>query len=134
MNRDLEFSARLAAVCGTDKVADIQRLLNISYQAAKNYMAGRVPTPAMLVQISDATGCSIDWLLTGRGKKFLDAVPAEDTPLTAGQIASVRSICVEVINEMNGAKQQPRIVRLQSSDLMSEAVPDPAATPTGRRP
>src|SRR3954467_3730885 len=111
------FAIRFAEVCGTGRVSKIQRLLNIPYQSAKNYLNGRLPRPEVLLLISDRTGCSIDWLLTGRGKKFLTEPALADTPLSAGQIALVRTICVEVINEMSGI-QQPgpsRIVRLQSS-------------------
>jgi hypothetical protein len=136
MKINTEFASRFADVCGTQEAAKVQRLLNIPYQSAKNYLNGRLPQAEVLILIADRTGCSIDWLLTGRGKKFLSARPQADTPLTAGQIASVRSICVEVINEMNGttAPAQSRIVRLQSSELMSENVPDEPVVSSGRQP
>lgn len=130
------FSIRFAEVCGTGRASNIQRLLNIPYQSAKNYLNGRLPRPEILMLISDRTGCSIDWLLTGRGKKFLHERLTADTPLSAGQIAQVRTICVEVINEANGTQQpsQSRIVRLQSSELMSEKVPAETGTLTGSQP
>jgi phage repressor protein C with HTH and peptisase S24 domain len=136
MKINTDFANRFADVCGTAEAAKVQRLLNIPYQSAKNYLNGRLPQAEVLILISERTGCSIDWLLTGRGKKFLSGTLAPDTPLSAGQIASVRSICVEVINEMNGATApaQSRIVRLQSSELMSEAVQDEALTSSGRQP
>ena len=135
MSLELEFASRFADVCGTAEAAKIQRLLNIPYQSAKNYLSGRVPNPHVLVLISERTHCSIDWLLTGRGKKFLPSRPHDDTPLSAGQIDEVRSICVEVINEMNGTiRTGSRIVRLQSSELMSEKVRDEPVTSTGRQP
>ena len=135
MGMNTEFASRFADICGSSEAAKVQRLLNIPYQSAKNYLNGRLPQAEVLILISERTGCSIDWLLTGRGKKFLSGHATPDTPLSAGQIASVRSICVEVINEMNGntGPAQPRIVRLQSSELMSEKVPDEAVTSTGRR-
>ena len=130
------FAIRFAEVCGTGRASKIQRLLNIPYQSAKNYLNGRLPRPEVLMLISDRTGCSIDWLLTGRGKKFLNEPAAADTPLSAGQISMDRNICVEVINEMNGAQTtgQSRIVRLQSSELMSEKAADKAVTSTGSQP
>ncbi len=130
------FAERFAELCGTGRAAKIQRSLNISYQSAKNYLNGRLPRPEILLLISDRTGCSIDWLLTGRGKKFFHETAAQDTPLSAGQIAMVRNICVEVISEVNGAQHlgQSRIVRLQSSELMSEKVPDETVTSTGSQP
>jgi transcriptional regulator with XRE-family HTH domain len=134
MKKDLQFAERLTEACHTSEPAKIQRLLNISYQSAKNYLHGRLPHADLLIRISERTGCSIDWLLTGRGKKSINPAPAQDAPPAAGQIEdSVRRICVEVINEMNEKQvsAQPRIVRLQSSELMSEKIPD-AAVPSPR--
>jgi hypothetical protein len=137
MGKNQEFIDRFIEACGTCEPAKIQRLLNISYQAAKNYLAGRLPQSDILISISETTSCSIDWLLTGRGKKFIGAIPPRDTPILTGQMeASVRRICVEVINEYNGRRQddQPKVVVLQSSELMSEKVMDEAKSLTGREP
>ncbi|HYJ92648.1 MAG TPA: helix-turn-helix domain-containing protein [Pyrinomonadaceae bacterium] len=117
------FVKRLIEICGTDRPAALQRLLNISYQAAKNYLLGRYPNTEMLIIISEQTGCSIDWLLTGRGKKFIDDRQFEDTPLPPGHAdAFVRRICVEVINERLGSQEQPKIVVLQPANVRSEKV------------
>jgi phage repressor protein C with HTH and peptisase S24 domain len=137
MNKNWEFVERFVDACGTSKPAEIQRLLKMRYQTVRNYLEGRLPHTEVLIRISEQTSCSIDWLLTGRGKKFIDAAPAEDTPVLARRFEeSVRKICVEVINEINGRQEssQPKIVVLQSSELMSEKVPDEAKTLTGRKP
>ena len=137
MVKNIEFIERFIEACGTSQPSKIARLLNISYQTAKNYLHGRLPQSDVLVSISMSTSYSIDWLLTGRGKKFLDDVLPQDTPIATGQFEeSVRRICVEVINEMNGSREaaQPKIVRLQSSELLSEKVMDEATTLTGRQP
>ncbi|MFM9905800.1 MAG: hypothetical protein ACKVQJ_14650 [Pyrinomonadaceae bacterium] len=137
MSKNTDFATRFIDACGTSEPAKIQRLLNISYQSAKNYLEGRLPHPDILIIISSITSCSIDWLLTGHGKKIVDSVPFIDTPVPAGQMeAFVRRICVEVINEMNGSQEtaQPKIVVLQPSDIMSEKVTDNAIALTGRQP
>ena len=137
MDKNHEFVARFVEVCGTSQPAKIQRLLNISYQTAKNYLQGRLPQSDMLISISETTSYSIDWLLTGRGKKFIEDLSSQDTQILPGQIEdSVRRICVEVINEINGRQEigQPKVVVLQSSELMSEKVMDEAKTLTGREP
>ncbi len=137
MEKNQGFVARFIDVCGTSEPANIKRLLNISYQAAKNYLGGRLPQSDVLILISQRTSCSIDWLLTGRGKKFIVGVEVQDKPVLTGQTeASVRRICVEVINEINGRQEigQPKVVVLQSSELMSEKVMDEANTLTGREP
>jgi hypothetical protein len=119
--KNMAFIKRLVDICGTDEPARLQRLLNISYQAAKNYLSGRFPNTEMLLIISERTGCSIDWLLTGKGKKFVESEPAEDTPLLPGQAqAFVRRICVEVINERFGSQELPKVVALQPANLREE--------------
>ena len=137
MGKNKEFVARFIEACGTSEPARIKRLLNISYQSAKNYLEGRIPQSDMLISISHRTSFSIDWLLTGRGKKFIEDVSVQDTPILTGQMEdSVRRICVEVINEFNGRQEigQPKVVVLQSSELMSEKVMDEAHSLTVREP
>lgn len=121
--KNTEFVQRLVDICGTDEPARLQRLLNISYQAAKNYLSGRYPNTEMLLIISERTRCSIHWLLTGEGKKFVEPQLTEDTPLPPGQAqAFVRRICVEVINERFGNQDQPKVVALQPANLREEKV------------
>ena len=137
MSENAEFIRRFVDVCRTSKPAEIARLLDIPYQSAKNYVNGRIPNAAALVSISECTSCSIDWLLTGRGKKFLDDVQPENTPPASRQLEAIaRRVFVEVINEMtvSDVRAQQRIVRLQSSELMSEKVMDESKTLTGREP
>src|ERR1041385_7792948 len=111
--KNMAFTRRLIEACGTDRPAEIQRLLNISYQAAKNYLLGRLPNTEVLLIVAEQTGCSIHWLLTGHGKKFVDGSGIENTPLAPGHAdAFVREICVEVINERFGI-QEPKVVVLQ---------------------
>lgn len=131
----IAFIARLTELCETSRPAEVQRLLGIPYQSAKNYLTGRYPDSAVLIKIARRTGCSIDWLLTGTGKKFLDIEPNLDTPISTGQMESfVRRICVEVINERLGENEDHlKTVKLQPSEIMSEKVADNSATLTGRQ-
>lgn len=119
------FVTRFIEVCGSDEPAVVKRLLNISYQAAKNYLNGRVPNPSVLVAISRKTGFSIHWLLMGEGSKYATQASVMDTPPLSRQMeASVRKICVEVINEKLEGKLEPRpkIVVLRPDELLSEKV------------
>ena len=136
-NKNVEFVERFVEACGTSEPAQIQRLLNISYQSAKNYLQGRLPQPDILISIATHTSCSIDWLLTGRGKKFADESTSQGAPILTGQMETfVRRICVEVINEVSGRQEaaQPKVVVLQSSELLSEKVVDETTALTGRQP
>jgi len=122
-NQYSSFPSRFVEVCGTSRPAEIQQMLNMTYQAAKNYLDGRVPDSRILMTIAERTPYSIHWLLTGNGKKFVDNGVDQDTQiLTREMEASVRRICVEVINEFNGRQNaaQPKVVVLQSRDLLSE--------------
>ncbi len=96
-----EFVKRFVEVCGSQKANDIKRLLGISYSAAKNYLAGRLPEPGVLLTIAERTPFSIHWLMTGRGKKFVEDKPDEDTLQLTDQLREfVRQDCREIINEL----------------------------------
>lgn len=130
-----EFITRLIEACGSGRPADLQRSLNISYQAAKNYLTGRLPNTEMMMIISERTGVSIDWLLTGRGAKLLADRHAEGAPVLPGHAdAFVRKICVEVINERFGDQGQPKVVVLQPEDVRSETVVEKETVVSDREP
>jgi hypothetical protein len=129
------FVFRLIEACGSGKPADLQRSLNVSYQAAKNYLSGRLPNTEILIIISERTGVSIDWLLTGRGTKLLADRYAEGAPLPPGHAdAFVRKICVEVINERFGDEGQPKVVVLQPENVRSEMVTEEETVVSDREP
>jgi len=126
----IQFITRFVEVCGTSEPAKIQRLLNISYQAAKNYLGGRLPDPLVLRTIAQRTPYSIHWLLTGHGEKLIAGpdAGAQDTPLTARQVRElVRVECVEVINELMRSREstQQKVVVLPSDSVKSEKVKTP---------
>jgi hypothetical protein len=124
------FITRFVEVCGTSEPAKIQRLLDISYQAAKNYLQGRLPDSYVLRTIAERTPYSR--LLTGKGEKLVSSPATEDTPLSASQIRDlIRSECVEVINELLGSREsaQQKVVVLQSGSLKSEKVKDSLTIP-----
>ncbi len=67
-----DFVERFVEVCSTSEPAEISRLLNISYQAARNYLDGRYPEANVLLTIAEKTSYSLHWLLTGKGEKIAD--------------------------------------------------------------
>lgn len=120
-----EFIERFIETCGTSEPAYVQRLLNISYQGAKNYLLGRLPDPAVLQTIAAKTPYSIHWLLTGKGEKLVSNPSVAGIPLAVDQFrALIRQECVEVINEALESQiiQQPKVVVLQSGKLRSEKI------------
>jgi hypothetical protein len=128
---------RFIETCGSAKPSEVQRLLNISYQAARNYLSGRLPNATVLLAIAERTPYSIDWLLTGRGKKFIDEAMPAGTPLATGEMETfVRRICVEVISEMaetSGISQTTSVI-LRSGDLLSEKVKNETLVSSGDQP
>ena len=102
--------------------------MNISYQAAKNYLQDRIPDTNTLRTISEKTPYSINWLLTGVGSKFVEEAVNEDTLILTDQMrAFVRQICLEVISEVlsnqnNSAGQ--KVVVLTSENIKEEKIMD----------
>ena len=118
-----EFVSRFTEVCGTSQPAKIAQLLNISYQAAKNYLQGRLPDSTVLKTLAETTPYSINWLLTGKGKKFIEDDASADTLRLSDQMrALIRQECVEVIREMfaNQKESAPAKVFVLTSDNIKE--------------
>lgn len=69
---DKNFVKRFIEVCGTNCPKTVSEKINISYQAAKNYLQGkRIPESYILLSIAEQTPYSVHWLLTGKGDKFV---------------------------------------------------------------
>jgi hypothetical protein len=120
-----DFANRFAEACGTAEPARVQRLLNISYQAAKNYLNGRLPDPRVLITIAERTPYSIHWLLTGKGEKFSISEPVEDTPSLARQISQlirqeVQAAVTEAVSPQAAAGT--RTIVLRADEVLSESI------------
>lgn len=127
------FIERFVEVCGTSEPAKIQRLLNISYQAARNYLRGRLPDSYVLRTLAERTPYSINWLLTGQGERYVSGAVEldENTPLSARQVRDlVRSECANVLDELLAARErnQQKVVVLPSGSLKSEKVKEPSTS------
>jgi len=129
---NLEFVGRFSEVCGSSQAADIKRLLGVSYQAAKNYLEGRLPDSNVLTVIAERTPYSIHWLLTGQGEKFVENSPREDTLLLSGKLREfVRHECREIVNEMLSSQNenaQFKTVALSAEKIKEEKVMEETAT------
>jgi SOS-response transcriptional repressor LexA len=75
------FDQRLRQAFTNASISEIAAKLELSYHGARNYFEGRIPSAEKLKQISELTGYSIHWLLTGQGPKTTEAYPADETPL-----------------------------------------------------
>ena len=103
-------------------------MLNISYQAAKNYLQGRHPEAKVLRIISEKTSYSINWLLTGEGEKYVKDPLNKDALVLSDQMrALVRQICLDVIGEVlsgEGDFAQTKTFVLTRDNIKVEAVLD----------
>src|SRR4051794_32082381 len=126
ISENFSFTERFIEVCGSKQPKDIQQLLNISYQAAKNYLQGRLPDSKVLKTISEKTSYSINWLLTGEGEKFVKSPQNEDTLLLTDQMRDfVRQTCIEVIGEVLGNNDnltQQNVFVLTSEKIKEEKI------------
>lgn len=127
-----DFIERFIEVCGSSQPAQVSRLLNISYQAANNYLNGRFPDTKVLLAVSEQTPYSIHWLLTGKGKKIVGKARKEITPILTDEMkAFIRAICVEVVNQsavVQKENSQTKTVILTSDNIKSEKVKNEITT------
>lgn len=65
-----EFGNRMREAFDNASNAEIARKLGITPTAVGNHIKGRV-TLSVLIGVSTSTGCSVDWLLTGDGEKYV---------------------------------------------------------------
>lgn len=67
---EMNFSSRMKNLRGSRSQAEFAEFLGItSQQTYQNYERGRIPKLPILQQISQRTGVSLSWLMTGEGEK-----------------------------------------------------------------
>lgn len=128
ISKNISFVERFIEVCGSSQPKEVAQLLNISYQAAKNYLEGRLPDSKVLKTLSENTSYSINWLLSGEGEKFVKDQVTQDTVILSDQMETfVRKICLEVIGEVlskrNDSAQQ-KVIVLTSDNIREEKILD----------
>ncbi len=141
MSKKDNYIARFAEVCGTDKPAEVAGKLQITYNAARNYLQGRMPDSSILIKIAEKTSYSIHWLLTGEGEKIVSgkSVGTENTIIPTDQISElVRNEVVKFfgdalkiqtvqaslsnLDDQNVSAQtaKPQVVRLKTAQIKRE--------------
>lgn len=130
-----EFRRRFIAVCGTSNARVISEYLGISYQAAKNYLNGRLPESKVLIRIAEKTPCSLHWLLTGEGEKYVDFKSKSEAELLAtvlSDLADTKTLrkIFEVLSEEQirlasgrveeSSASSPRIFKIRKDTIHEE--------------
>jgi hypothetical protein len=141
--QNIDFVGRFIEVCGSSQPADVARILKISYQAAKNYLNGRLPGSNVLLIIAEKTPYSIHWLLTGQGDRFIETgEQREDTLLAPDALRTfVRRECLQIVGEVLNNQTQPaetapqsKIVVLTSDRIKEEKISENSDTKASRTP
>ena len=131
ISKNFSFVERFIEVCNSSQPNEVAQLLNISYQAAKNYLQGRLPESKVLIIISEKTSYSINWLLTGEGEKFVKDSLNQDTLILSDQMrAVVRQTCLEVIGEVLSNQKdssQQKVIVLTPDNIKEEKILDESA-------
>jgi transcriptional regulator with XRE-family HTH domain len=99
-----KYVERLTETLQTSEPAEIGRRLGISYQAAKNYLEGRLPSAEVLAIIAEQTDYSLNWLLTGKGAKKVAAENDAGEPSAERELQlMVRRMVREEMSRKKGA-------------------------------
>ncbi len=64
------FQERLKKMFDYGSMADIARIIEVPHATVRNYFAGRLPAPEVLIKIANATNISLNWLLLGQGEMY----------------------------------------------------------------
>ncbi|MEZ5307298.1 MAG: helix-turn-helix transcriptional regulator [Pyrinomonadaceae bacterium] len=132
------FAERFRLACGTSTPRVISEMLGLSPQGVANYLNGRLPDTKTLYLIREKTGCSIDWLLTGEGSRFLELRQMDEVELLASTISNlvdpnlVRELVDLIVGyqtrdrgEENVQENKTRKLVVKQSDILSEKVEVP---------
>ena len=65
-----QFQDRLKKMFNYASMADIARIIEVPHATVRNYFAGRLPAPEVLIKIANATNISLNWLLLGQGEMY----------------------------------------------------------------
>lgn len=63
----MTFADRLRELIGTGSVSAFARRIELGESLVRKYLKGSEPTLSRASQIAQITGCSLEWLATGRG-------------------------------------------------------------------
>ncbi|MGH7783253.1 MAG: helix-turn-helix domain-containing protein [Candidatus Binatia bacterium] len=65
-----DFQERFKKMFDFASMAEIARIIEVPHATVRNYFAGRLPAPEVLIKIANATNISLNWLLLGQGEMY----------------------------------------------------------------
>jgi SOS-response transcriptional repressor LexA len=76
---NFEYQDRVKYLFPDKSLSEIASILNLNYHTLLNYLKGRTDFPtSVLRKIAETTNCSLNWLLTGEGPKWISEIPSEE--------------------------------------------------------
>ncbi|NJK63114.1 MAG: helix-turn-helix transcriptional regulator [Synechococcaceae cyanobacterium SM2_3_1] len=69
---------RLRQIIGNSTILHFAKRIGVPDSTMRKYLNGHQPTADRLVTIAEATGISLQWLLTGEGPQYLDSEEEEE--------------------------------------------------------
>lgn len=107
---------RLMTVFAVDSDSELARKLDVNRQTLGSWRSRQSIPYALCVNVSEAEGVSLDWLLTGEGQMLRGAsVTATETPVTSPQedaiLALFRSLEETDRREIQSAAEEKKRIR-----------------------
>jgi repressor LexA len=111
-----DFSIRLQETFSGASMAEIARKLGVPHATVRNYFHGRLPAAEILERIVKETNVSLNWLLTGRGSRYvsLSQLPRGESSIFFGDREQ------QIIDNL--AKQSGRAFDEEVRELVLEAL------------
>ncbi|MDB2448824.1 helix-turn-helix domain-containing protein [bacterium] len=103
----MSFADRLRQLIGTDTVSGFARRVELGESLIRKYLKGSEPTLSRARQIAEVTGCSMEWLATGRGTPDN---PAEAVDLVAMK-AAIRIMRQEAGLDVDDMPEEDGLIR-----------------------
>lgn len=73
-----DFIDRLNRAFDDDTMAEVARRIGVPHATVRNYYQGRYPAPEVLIKMSNESGVSLNWLLTGKGDMYAGIIEPVD--------------------------------------------------------
>ncbi|WP_108125561.1 helix-turn-helix domain-containing protein [Saccharospirillum mangrovi] len=93
----MSFADRLRVLIGADSVSAFARRVELGESLIRKYLKGSEPTLSRAQQIAELTGCSLEWLASGRG--------SPDNPTDAIDLVAMKA-AIRIMRQEAGLEEE----------------------------
>jgi len=93
----MSFADRLRELIGDSSVSAFARRVELGESLIRKYLKGSEPTLSRANQIADITGCSLEWLASGRGTR--------DYPVDAVDLVAMKA-AISIMRQEAGLEEE----------------------------